>query len=307
MDNTPQFAILADLVHQTGRGMPAARTRVRVWEMSGVERLSFTDGPDLIFKWGREPFTAEADILRHVHGQGVRVPEVFASAARDGVLGMLMHDLGDADREATIDDAVTAAIATHETAAPDALPVLDRAALTALPGRALSRLEELRAAGRWADTTDLDRLLVPLVEHADRFADGADLAPFGLCHSEFHPTSLHLRDDGWWLLDWARSFLGPGLLDLASWQGTQQPANPTSLRHLIWAYVRAGGAAETSRPRAGLPPETWALGWHRLWIIAWYLEQSAIWMPNPDRDPTVIPVIRRHLHEAAAFLWVPDR
>lgn len=298
---------MADLVGQAGREMPLVRTQVRVWEMSGVERLGFTDGPGLIFKWAREPFTAEADVLRHVHGQGVRVPDVVASSRRGGLLGMLMQDLGQADRDATEDDAVTAAIAVHEAKAPDGLPVLDRAALTALPGNALARLTELRAAKRWEQTADLDRTLTALRAHADRLADGTDLAPYGLCHSEFHPTSLHIREDGWWLLDWARSFIGPGLLDLASWQGTQQPANPASLRRMIWAYIRAGGAAETSRPRAGLPAEVWALGWHRLWIIAWYLEQAVVWMPDPDRDGMVISVVRRHLREAAGFLWVPAR
>ena len=36
-------------------------------------------------------------------------------------------------------------------------------------------------------------------------------------HSEFHPTSLHIGRDGRRLLDFARTFNGPGLLDLASW------------------------------------------------------------------------------------------
>ncbi|CAJ60452.1 MULTISPECIES: phosphotransferase [Frankia] len=172
---------------------------------------------------------------------------------------------------------------------------------------ALARLEELRAAGRWMDSTDLDGPLARLADHADRLADGAELAPFGLCHSELHPTSLHVREDGWHLLDWARSFTGAGLLDLASWQGTQQPADPVSLRRLIWAYIRTGGAPETSRLRAGLPAEQWALGWHRLWIIVWYLEQATTWMPNPDQDAFTATVIRRHLREADTFLWTPSR
>ncbi|WP_193359370.1 MULTISPECIES: hypothetical protein [Frankia] len=61
---------------------------------------------------------------------------------------------------------------------------------------------------------------------------------------------------------------------------------------MIWAYIRAGGAAETSRPRGGLPAEVWALDWHRLWIIAWYLDQAAVWMPEPDRDAFVASVVR---------------
>ncbi|KJE21371.1 putative aminoglycoside phosphotransferase [Frankia torreyi] len=300
---SPLLADLAELAHL---GSPVARVHVRAWALSGVERVRFAGDREMIFKWAREPFTAEADVLRHVRGQGVPVPVVFASVVRGGRLGVLMEDLGDADREATMADAATAAVTVHEAKPADALPVLDRVALTALPGQAIAGLEELRAAGRWTESTDLDEPLARLADHADRLADGVELAPFGLCHSEFHPTSLHVRDDGWHLLDWARSFIGPGLLDLASWQGTQQPADSASLRRLIWAYIRAGGAAEASRSRAGLPAERWALGWHRLWIIAWYLEQATTWMPSFDQDTFTATVIRRHLHEAGTFLWTPS-
>ncbi|SBW26539.1 hypothetical protein FDG2_4959 [Candidatus Protofrankia californiensis] len=79
------------------------------------------------------------------------------------------------------------------------------------------------------------------------------------------------------------------------------------LRDLIRAYVEAGGAAETSRLRAGLPAELWALGWHRLWIIAWYLEQATTWINNPTQDAFVEQVVRRHLREALTCLGISTR
>ena len=52
------------------------------------------------------------------------------------------------------------------------------------------------------------------MRRSDGYRGGARLAPYGLCHSEFHPTSLHVGASGWRLLDWARAFRGPGLIDL---------------------------------------------------------------------------------------------
>ena len=300
-----QSALLAHLADRAGRSVPVSRTLVRAWEMSGVQRIGFAHGPDLIFKWAREPFTGEADVLWNLLVQGVPVPEVFASVVRDGVLGMLMEDLGEPVRSATVEDAVTAALRVHAAKPVDGLPVVDRAVLAALPGRALDRLAELRAAGRWTDTGGLDDPLMALADHADRLSAGAELAPYGLCHSEFHPTSLHVGADGWRLLDWARAFVGPGLLDLASWQGTQEAADPASLRRLIRDYVRAGGPVETERPRAGVLAEEWALGWHRLWITVWYLDQSVVWMPDPARDVFAASVVGRHVEEARRLLWAP--
>lgn len=298
-------ALLAELADQAGWGPPEVRCPVRVWAMSGVERVSFNTGHTAIFKTAREPFTREADILRHVRGLGVPVPAVFASVVRDGRLGMLIEDLGPAVREATMVDGAAGAIAVHEAQPPDGLPVLDRAALIALPGQALASLGELRATGRWLDSIDLDGPLTRLADRAETLTAGADLAPFGLCHSEFHPTSLHVGRDGWRLLDWARAFIGPGLLDLASWQGTRDPIDPDSLHRLILAYVRAGGQGEASRPRGGLPVGLWALGWHRLWITVWYLDQALIWMPDPDRDELTSDVVRRHVLEATSCLGSP--
>ncbi|SBW27834.1 phosphotransferase [Protofrankia symbiont of Coriaria ruscifolia] len=303
MDDTT--ALLDRLTAQTGLHGLLSRTPVRVWILSGVERLIFPGDQRVIFKFARKPFTGEADALRHVAAQGIPAPRLIASVEHDGMLGMLLEDLGEPVREATVDDGIAAAVATHNADPAGFLPVLDRKTLIELPGRAAASLADLRSSGRWTDTTDLDGPLLALDDHADRLSLGADLPPFGLCHSEFHPTSLHIGPDGWRLLDWARAFTGPGLLDLASWQGTTGPADPAALRRMIWGYIRAGGYGEASRPRAGLPPEAWALGWHRLWIIAWYLEQATTWINDSSQDDFVAQVVRRHLREAITCLGIP--
>ena len=67
----------------------------------------------------------------------------------------------------------------------------------------------------------------------------------------------------------------PGLLDLASWHGTVGDTDPVQLRELIGAYVTAGGHRAALTERGGLAAEAWALGWHRMWAVEWFMEQPA--------------------------------
>lgn len=133
-------------------------------------------------------------------------------------------------------------------------------------------------------------------------AAGAELPPFGWVHSEFHPTSLHFTTDRWYLLDFARAFTGPGLLDLASWHGTTAAPDPARLRGFIEAYVAAGGHRDALAERGGLAAESWALGWHRVWASEWFIDQALNWIANPEDDPLYIPVVHRHLEAAVRLL-----
>lgn len=301
MDEDESAALLAALVSELGEQGEASRSPIRVWTMSGVERVGLPGGTQVVFKYAREPFTAEAAVLRALGKQQVPIAKLMASVQWGAHLGMLLEDLGDPIREATQADGVVAAIAAHRALPPAGLPVLDSAALAGLPGRALGSLAELRSRGRWLDSEDLDAVLGAFESVAEGRAKDADLAPFGLCHSEFHPTSLHIGRDGWRLLDWARAFIGPGLLDLASWQGTTGAPDVDALSGLIGDYIEAGGAPEAAMPRGGLPAAVWALGWHRLWAMAWYLEQATTWINDETQDRFVEQVIRRHLREAAGL------
>ncbi|MBL7488281.1 phosphotransferase [Frankia sp. AgB1.9] len=295
-------SLLAALLAEIGEAGEVARSPLRVWAMSGVERVRLPSSGQVIFKYAREPFTGEADVLRALARQDVPVAGLLASVRHGEHLGMLLEDLGDPEREATDAEGAIAAVVAHGAKPPDWLPLLDVAAMADLPGRALTSLMELRSRGRWQDTDDLGVLLGVLATVADDRAADAAMPPFGLCHSEFHPTSLHVGQEGWRLLDWARAVVGPGLIDLASWQGTTGPPDVEALDRLIAAYVAAGGAPEAAKPRGGVPAASWALGWHRLWAVEWYLEQATTWINDPSQDTTVEPVVRRHLKEAAEHL-----
>ncbi|MGW6457490.1 aminoglycoside phosphotransferase family protein [Streptomyces sp. NPDC055078] len=302
MDTRLISHLLTAVCSAAGRPQPT-RDPMRLWSLSGVERLTFPDGSTAIYKYATEPFTTEDQILRAAAAAGIPVPEVVGSLVRDRVLGMVIEDLGEPVRDAQDPDGITAAVTLHAAGSAPLARDLDAEALAALPMLALGHLRRLRATGRWTeDTEDIADLLHALAGAAAKRAEGATIAPWGWAHSEFHPTSLHIGGDGWRLLDFARAFNGPGLLDLASWHGTIDEADPDRLRAFIETYVTAGGNRGALAERGGLTAQSWALGWHRLWAIEWFMEQALRWIKDPSEDDAYITVIRRHLHSASRLL-----
>jgi hypothetical protein len=285
LDGATIDALADECFTLAGLPEPRHREQLRVWALSGVERVHFARGATVFLKYACAPFTDEPRVLAHVADHGVPVPALLASATSGELMAMVLEDLGDPERDATTSDAATAAVATHAAPPPPFAGRLDTEALQALPESCLHRLAGLADAGRWPEPGYDTELLERLAKLAPTLADGVEKAPFGLCHSEFHPTSVHITQQGWRLLDWARAFVGPGLLDLASWQNTAEPPDLGALDTLIDAYIAAGGAASARDDRGGLPPARWAVGWHRLWVIEWYLEQATTWINDPSTDP----------------------
>lgn len=280
---------------------PYRREPIRAWALSAVERVHAHSGT-VILKAARQPLTAEGDVLAHVARHGLPVPSLEAAVTTHDETVMVLEDLGAPGRDAGLDDAAVAAVAVHQMSPPAGVPILDRQALGELPTSSLERLGQLHVAGRWPDPdADIDAL-TRLAAIADTRTEGTDLRPFGLCHSEFHPTSLHITDAGWHILDFARAFTGPGLLDLASWHGTTGAPDLDALDELIDRYVVAGGPDTARAKRGGLTAAQWAMGWHRLWAIDWFLELQTTWIADPGLDDVYRDVIRRHLAEAAECL-----
>jgi hypothetical protein len=283
-------------------GSPVRREPIRTWRLSHVERLHLPDGRTAVFKCTGEPFCGEADALHWAAHHNVPVPALHAATIHSGVLGMILEDLGEQTRAATDATAAMAAARLHTTGPIPDRPPLGRAALQALPAAARAHLAQLHAEGRFPDTDDIRHTLTRLERLAGRRAIGAELPPFGFCHGEFHPTSLHIGWSGWRLLDFGMAHNGPGLLDLATWLTTRLPANLPRMRNLIKAYAGAGGAGTASTHRGGLPPENWALGWHRVHAATWQLEQAAQGVNDAGTDPACAPVVRRQLNGALKLL-----
>ncbi|MGW0927091.1 aminoglycoside phosphotransferase family protein [Streptomyces sp. NPDC002644] len=303
MTTNPSARLLDGLLTSVGQAT-AVREEVRVWSMSGVERVTFADGTTAVFKYAKKPFDRENQALRLAHSLGVPVPQLHTCAVLDGWLGMLMEDLGRSVRDADDLDGAAAAVILHSTPTADSLAVMDQERLRTLPTRALEHLALLRKADRWQDADDIKDALDRIAQAAEARSAGVTTAPFGWVHSEFHPTSLHIGKHGWRLLDFARAFTGPGLLDLASYHGTVDTPDPVCLRVFLEQYVTAGGSPDALAPRGGLTAENWALGWHRMWAVEWFMEQSVRWIDDPATDPAYIKAVRRHLTDALRLLEI---
>ncbi|MEU5726772.1 aminoglycoside phosphotransferase [Micromonospora sp. NPDC047738] len=283
---------------QTGRQV------IQAWELSAVERLFLADGSSIVYKAAAAPFAGEAAVLRALGEQDADVPVLHGYAIRRGTLGMLMDDLGEPLRPPTAAEAAAAAAQVHALPPLSMLPAFDQAALACLPEQALDALAALRQQARFLNTDLVEELLEKLAKVARRRADGAERPPFGLCHGEVHPTSLHVSRTGCHLVDWAKAFTGPGLLDLATWFGTRTPAKPARLARLIHNYISAGGHPAAATDRGGLPAAQWALGWHRVWAAWWFLTTGAAGHHRPDTDQRHHQIVQRQLLGATQLFEV---
>ncbi|GLZ60931.1 hypothetical protein Misp05_45070 [Micromonospora sp. NBRC 107095] len=275
---------------------------IQEWELSAVHRLYLSDGSSVICKLATAPFTGEAALLRYLNEQGAAVPHLHGYTLRPQALGMLTDDLGDPIRPPTLAEAAAAARAVHAIPPVPELPAFDQQTLARLPEQALAALAALHRQGRFLETGTIEDLLRRLAAVAGRRADGAEREPFGLCHGEFHRSSLHVSRTGSRLVDWGKAFTGPGLLDLATWFGTRTTTKPAQLTRLIHAYVAAGGSPDAKSDRGGLPATQWALGWHRVWAAWWFLTTAAAGHHRPHTDSHHTRVVHRQLHAAAQLL-----
>jgi hypothetical protein len=293
--------VARELCARAGFAEPIGRDTVRVWDLSGVQRLRIADGTSAILKYAGEPFTDEAAAFRAAAAASVPVPVLYSHAIRDSVLVMLLEDLGQPQREATDADGAVAAARLHRSGCDQVGLVWDEVALASLPELIIESLQRRHADGQLIGTAGLLGTLAALAKRAQMRATDATTPPFGATHGELHPTSVHISTTGWRLVDFGMSFTGPAVLDLATWQGTRHRPDHARLRAQLRVYIAAGGDDRILTPRGGLPAAAWALGWHRLWSAAWLLRQA---LPAMDchEDEAITAVLRRQIGTAAAIL-----
>jgi hypothetical protein len=291
---TDVHGLLRCLLADVGLPDDPVREPMRVWAHSGVERLRFPGAISVVFKYADAPLDREYLALRLAERHGVPVPYVQAACAEAGVLAMLMDDLGKPVREPNDFDGACAAARLHRVGGAVWLPRVTSAVLAGTPHRIGIRLKRLGLPGP-------DDVIRSLETAAPSRAAGAELPPFGLCHSQYHPTSLHMGERGWHLVDFARAFNGPGLLDLGSWYGTLNAPNPGRTLGLIESYVAVGGPREALAARGGLDAASWALGWHRVRAADWFAQQVERGWADGAED-TWTRAITRHLIEAVTLL-----
>lgn len=271
------------------------------WQLSRVVRVTFKNSSTLILKRSRRPLIHEANILRHVHRCGIPVPRMLAHRNDSDIATLVLEDLGVTKRDAGENEAADFAVLTHSCEPLHGLRVVDERAFRDWPARIAKGIRSLSHSGVWRRVDNMLQCLETLRQPLRILCRGANLAPYGLCHGEFHPSSLCIGSIKSGLVDWASAFIGPGLLDIASWSGTIEPPDPARCRSLIEMYLVAGGDREATVPRGGLPAEVWAVFWHRLWIVEWYVRSCTTWVNNPS-DIVWSATVERHLNEAVTLL-----
>jgi hypothetical protein len=292
---TDAHAMLPRLLSDAGFDNTYDLAPIRIWDRSGVERLSFRDGASVVFKYAEAPFDREDHALGTAAAAGLPVPAVLAAQHRGPLLGMLLEDLGTPVRETDDRDGAAAAVMIHHVAAGPGLPRLDEPGLASLPARLGER------AVRHGAPAEVRTAVAALDRAASARAVGAQLPPFDLVHSEFHPTSVHIGAGGMRVLDLARALVGPALLDLASWHGTVNAPDPERTAAFLTRYVEAGGTRHALDDRGGLDAASWALGWHRIWAAEWFAQQLDLgWAEGAEER--WMTTIGRHVSEAASLL-----
>ena len=272
------------------------------WQLSRVERAFLVDGSSIILKRSKSPLIDEGRILQSLRDTDIPLADLYLAHAEDDTLTLLMEDLGPSKRQPTLKEGAAFAVRAQAAPPPENIRVMDEQALQGLPLKILEGIESLASSGRWRRVDRLLGLLDRINAFAPDLSQGATTPPFGLCHSEFHPTSLHVGTVKTALVDWARAFVGPGLLDLASWFDIVNPPDRTACRSLIDAYVAAGGAPETSARRGSLPAENWAFFWHRLGAVEWWVASCTSWMNDHTQDPAWQQAVEGRLKDAHSFL-----
>ncbi len=250
MTTNPSAELLDNLLTATGR-TTAAREEVRVSSMSGVERVTFPYGSTAIFKYAKKPFDSEDQALRLAHTLGVPVPQVHASAVREGWLGMLMEDLGPSVREADDLDGVAAAVVLHGTRTAPPLPVLGQERLRTLPAHALEHLERLGKADRWQDADAVEDALDRIAQAAEVRSAGATLAPAGEAAERITDNTLRLH-----LVPvlGSRAMTATRRNDLqVLFKNLSEQLGPGSVRNVYDVLVRAMAAAVEDKVIASSP------------------------------------------------------
>ena len=199
-------------------------------------------------------------------------------------LTMLMEDLGPAKRESTIEEAGEMAVFMTKTTPPEHLPTEGREFLEHLPQKIMTGIERLVSQGTWTNPDRIFRPVADIAKAAAVLSESAAMRPFGLCHREFHPTSLHIGSKKTALLDWQRAYAGPLLPCLANWFSIVDAPDLKACRRLIKEYVSAGGDVEALDDRNNLRPEVWAFFWQRVGAAEWWITSQAKWQTSDTRD-----------------------
>jgi hypothetical protein len=270
--------------------------------LSRVERVIIDDGTTYIAKRGTHLLVDEVDTIRSLHGSPIPIAELYVADIKGESLTMLMEDLGPVKIQPTIEDAAEMAVRMTQTTPPDHLPTEGRESLERQPQNIKSGIEQLVSLGTWENPDRIRRPLDDIVKAASDLSSGTELRPFGLCHREYHPTSLHIGTKKTALVDWQRTYVGPLLPCLVNWFPIADAPNLKACRRLIKAYISEGGDPEAQEKRGDLRPESWAFFWQRVGAAEWWINSQINWQTNDTQDGSWQRAVERAIVDAQWLL-----
>ena len=269
---------------------------------SRVERVTLDGGASYIAKRGMYLATDEARTIRALHGSPIPIAEMYVADTEGEFLTMLMEDLGPASRQPSIAEAGEMAVLMTRTEPPDHLPTEGRESLQRLPQSIMAGIERLVSEGTWTNPDRVMRPVKDIAKAAPGLSSSAEMRPFGLCHREYHPTSLHIGTRKTALLDWQRTYVGPLLPCLANWFDTVDAPDLKACRRLIGEYVPAGGGREALDVRSDLRPEVWAFFWQRVAAAEWWITSQIEWQTSDTRNSGWQRAVERAIVDAQWLL-----
>jgi len=303
MDVTLSDSEMLALVREVRTGsMVVGREVLQGTRLSRVERVTLEDGATYIAKRGTHLLIDEADTLRALRGSPIPMADMYVADVEGENLTMLMEDLGPVKIQPTIEDAAEMAARMTQTTPPDHLPTDGREYLERLPQQIKAGIEQLVSLGTWKNPDRIRRPVDDIVMAASDLGSGTEIHPFGLCHREYHPTSLHIGTQKTALIDWQRAYVGPLLPCLANWFPIADAPNLKACRRLIKAYVSAGGAPEAQEKRGDLRPESWAFFWQRVGAAEWWINSQIKWQTNDTQDGSWQRAVERVIVDAQWLL-----
>ena len=303
MDVTLSDGEMLALVRQVRSGSKVVdREVLQSTRLSRVERVTLEDGATYIAKRATHLLIDEVDTIRALRGSPIPMADMYVADIKGESLTMLMEDLGPIKIQPTIEDAGEMAARMTQTTPPDHLPTEGRESLERLPQNIRIGIEQLVSLGTWENPDRIRRPVEDIVKSASELGSGTEIRPFGLCHREYHPTSLHIGTKKTALVDWQRTYVGPLLPCLANWFPIADAPNLEACRQLIKAYVSKGGDPEAQEKRGYLRPESWAFFWQRVGAAEWWINSQIKRQTSDTQDGSWQRAVERVIVDAQWLL-----
>lgn len=285
-----------------------SRTLLRHWTLSRVERLEFRSAelPNVILKAVAPPLQGELKIYQDLFGGAAAderrwTPTLYGHNWHNSDLWLFLEDVGTRNlrNDPTVENlnrVVTALAGMHVFFGREVsngtlqqrtnLPIHDYNTYTLTARQALVLTRALVNKNLFTQVTNRHLAkLEAIVNMYDRVAMGLVAAPQTLVHGDFHADNIALEENGErvFMLDWANSHIGTGLIDLVDLATFATAEFGPEMLHRLLQNYRTAYRNATGEPLASEPLEELLVCSQiekKMSLIRWFCECSLKWIPS---------------------------